>query len=439
MLIDKAIHVEGFVPSKYNVLCSTQNGICLLYNLLYKQLIELDKDELDAAVKGTVNPESELGRLLIAMKYVIPATENELDYYKYQYNESHFDQSTLSLSILTTLACNLSCPYCYENKTGDSMSEDVVEQVVHWVFDHLSGKKILSVNWFGGEPLLNLKAIRLLSNAFMSFCKETNIKYIAGITTNGCLLTSEMVEAIEICNIYDVQVTLDGSKSFHDKMKYFADGEGSYCQIVSNIINYCLVSKSHNPLRIRINVSDENYESIERLLDELPNIVKEHSSVFFRYVYPTETSGWKEYSAERAGQNPYKGIYELLKMANNKGYHIENRCDTNNFFFCEADNPNFYTIDPRGYLYLCVHDYKPEFAIGHVSEDILSCKQSQYLSFRNVSVLNDKECMDCKILPICNGGCRKFRYEGKKQCIFENNSLDLYVENIYHQYSNVSF
>ncbi len=433
MLLNAEIRVKGFVASRYNVLCSTENGIVLLYNLLYKQLVELDNEDLVIIERGSIDPETEFGRMLVGMRYAIPESANELDYYKFHYNRSHFDQSALSLSILTSLACNLSCPYCYENKNGLSMKVTTANQVKDWVVNNLDGKRMLSVNWFGGEPLLNMKSIEMLSEAFIAHCSASHIDYQAGITTNGCLLTPEVVETLERCQVFNVQVTFDGSEAYHNKMKRFSNGEGSYKKNVENIVNYCTHSKSHLPLRIRVNLSDENYESIETLLNELPDVVKEHSSIFFRWIYSTETSGWKEFSEKKAGSSPYKGIFALIKMAHEKGYHVENRCEAVDFRFCEADNPGYYTIDPLGNIYLCVHDYKPEVSVGHVRDGIHQSKEPQYLAFRNVSVLDDNECLQCKVLPICNGGCKKFRLEGKKQCIFEKDNLDLYVENIYHR------
>lgn len=313
------------------------------------------------------------------------------------------------------------------------MNITTANQIKEWVTNNLKGKGTLSVNWFGGEPLLNMNCIESLSDAFIAQCGESNVDYQASIITNGCLLSPEVVETLDRCQVFNVQVTFDGSEVFHNRMKHFSHGEGTYKRIVENIVYYCIHSKSHSPLRIRINLSDENYESIEILLNELPEVVKEHSSIFFRWIYPTETSGWKEFSEKKAGDSPYKGIYSLLKMAHDKGYYIENRCESMNFCYCEADNPGYYTIDPLGNIYLCVHDYKPEVSVGHVREGIHPLKESQYIAFRNVSVLDDKECLQCKVLPICNGGCRKFRLEGKKQCIFEKDNLDLYVENIYHR------
>ena len=435
MLLNTEIGVEGFSQSNYNILCRTEDGRILLYNLLYKQLIELNENELNDLYKGKIPYDSILGKALVEMKYVIPEHEVELEYFKFHYNESHFNKEVLSLTILTTLACNFSCPYCYENKYGTYMNETTAKQVINWASGLIDDIKALSINWFGGEPLLNRKAIRQISESMMVMCKEKSIDYKAGIITNGYLLTPEVVSFLEHLEIFDVQVTLDGAKPYHDKTKFLKTGMGSYDRILSNLEHYCMTSKSHNPLRIRINVSDENYESIEVLLDHIPPVVKEHSSVYFRWIYPTETSGWKDYSKERAGQDPYLGIYSLLKMAYEKGYHIDNRCETNNFCFCEADNPCYYTVDPKGYIYLCTHDYKPEYSIGDVKIGIYQDCMSRYYSFRNVSVLYDSDCIDCKALPICNGGCKVFRLRGHKQCIYEKEHLDLYVENIYHKYS----
>lgn len=433
MLLNTEIKVKGYIASRYNVMCATKNGIILLYNLLHKHMVELDSDELDVIKCDNIDPKTKLGRLLVEMQYVIPESMNELDYYSFHYNQAHYNPSELSITILTSLSCNLSCPYCYENKKGITMNATTANLIKDWVSCNLIGKKKLSINWFGGEPLLNTKSIVMLSDSFIKACKETNIDYNAGIITNGSLLSTDVIETLERCQVFNVQVTFDGSETFHNRMKRFANGDGTYGRIVDNIVNYCTISKSHMPLRIRVNLSDENFESIETLLNELPDVVKEHSSIFFRWIYSTETSGWKEFSKEKSGNSPYKGIYSLLKLAHDKGYHIENRCEMDKFCFCEADDPGYYTIDPLGNIYLCVHDYKPEFAVGNVREGIYQSKVSQYQNFRNVSVLDDAECMQCKVLPICNGGCRKIRFEGKKQCIFEKENLDLYVENIYHR------
>lgn len=437
MLLNTAINVTGYVESKYNILCSIEDGGILLYNSLYKQLIKINADEYNIIKNDTIDANSDLGKLLVEMKYVVLTTDNELEYYKYHYNRTHFDNSVLALSILTTLACNMSCPYCYESKSNTFMNEETANQIINWVDKNLTGKKTLSVNWFGGEPLLRLNIIEYLSQRFMSLCKKHNIEYRAGITTNGYLLDTKAIQTLENYNVFDIQVTFDGNKKSHDVAKHLANGDGSFDRIVSNIRNYCLISKSHLPLRIRVNLSDDNYDTISALLNDLPDVVREHSSIFFRWLYSNESSGWKEFSKEKQSKEAYKGIFSLLKLAHDKGYHIENRCESEDFCFCEADNPGFYTIDPLGNIYLCVHDYKPDFSIGNVFEGINPTKLSEFYSFRNVSVLNDSECMNCRVLPICNGGCRKFRFEGKKQCIFEKDNLDLYVENIYHRYLNV--
>lgn len=265
MVLNTSINVTGYVESKYNILCSVEgDGNILLYNSLYKCLIELNTEEYSIIENGTIDADSNLGKVLIEMNFEVHPAIDELEYYKYHYNLSRFDNSMLSLSILTTLACNMLRPYCYESKTNSFMTEQIADQIINWVDSLLSGKKTLSVNWFGGELLISLNIIEYLSQGFMSLCRKYNVEYIASITTNGYLPDSKTIQTLETYNVFDVQVTFDGNKETHGAIKYLANENGTYDCIVSNIINYCRISTSHSLLRIRVNLSDENYDSISR-------------------------------------------------------------------------------------------------------------------------------------------------------------------------------
>ena len=83
MLLNTAINVIGYVESKYNILCSIDNGSILLYNSLYKQLLLLDASEYDIIKSGVIDASSDFGKALIEMKFVVPPTDNEFEYYKY--------------------------------------------------------------------------------------------------------------------------------------------------------------------------------------------------------------------------------------------------------------------------------------------------------------------------------------------------------------------
>ena len=80
MLLDATINIVGYVESKYNILCSTEDGKILLYNSLYKNLIELNSEEYEAIKYGEVDLASDLGKVLIDYKFVVHPAINELEY-----------------------------------------------------------------------------------------------------------------------------------------------------------------------------------------------------------------------------------------------------------------------------------------------------------------------------------------------------------------------
>lgn len=433
----KNIFLPGYKTSNYNFFVKIDNNMVVGDNLMYRNLLLFDVDDLRILTNGTVlSVEDDIVKQLIEYRFIIKSDFDELNYYKYQYLKFVYRDNVLNLVILPTLSCNMSCPYCYERKEDVCMNSEIEDYLVSWINENIEDKTILSIDWFGGEPMLRMGTIKRLSNRIISRCEQKHIFYEASITTNGFFLTENNIKVLDDLHIYNVQVTLDGDKDRHNQQKFLKTGEGTYDVLIKNIESYCKLSKSGRPIRIRINVSDANYEYITSLLDSLSDTIRTNSIIFFRWVYANEASKWISFSDKHRGLTPYKGISALLDIAAKKGFNIDNRCDNLQYNYCEADSSNYYTIDPRGYIYLCVHDYQPKNAIGHISTGLYPSALSKYYSFRNINHLNDLECLACKVLPICNGGCRKSRLIGKKQCIEEKSEMSLYVRNIYEKYKN---
>ena len=49
--------------------------------------------------------------------------------------------------------------------------------------------RLLSVTWFGGEPLMACEVIKSLSERMIRLCEENRMEYTASIVTNGWFLT----------------------------------------------------------------------------------------------------------------------------------------------------------------------------------------------------------------------------------------------------------
>ena len=150
--------------------------------------------------------------------------------YKYYYLSRIFDNKNISLSVATTMSCNLRCPYCFEegNKSPEFMHDDVADAIVKYLVSKKSHN--INITWFGGEPLMNFKVIERISNSL----KKNDVRYAASIITNGTLFTRGMIEKLDEYSIKSVQITLDGKQSQHDKKRFFVNGKGTYAKIRRN-------------------------------------------------------------------------------------------------------------------------------------------------------------------------------------------------------------
>ena len=135
--------------------------------------------------------------------------------------------------------CNLRCKYCYANggiykSNEDLMSEDVLKKSLDVFFNHFNKIKIIQI--FGGEPTLNIPAIKYI-------CKYIDYKYNnneiselpnIGMVTNGIILTDEIIELIKKYHI-KITISFDGQPVVNDKMRVFPDGSGTSHTVMNNI------------------------------------------------------------------------------------------------------------------------------------------------------------------------------------------------------------
>lgn len=101
--------------------------------------------------------------------------------------------------------------------------------------------------------------------------------------------------------------------------------------------------------------------------------------------------------------------------------------------YCEVDFLDHFTISPDGGVYLCTHTFDPAEAVGSLrpgSQPLLPDSAAVYAKWYALGPFEDQECVNCQLLPVCFGGCRKSRLQGFRECIEEKASLDLFVRSI---------
>ena len=113
-----------------------------------------------------------------------------------------FQQKGISKAeILLAESCNLACLYCFcrENNKNNNhlMTIDTAKKVVDKIIEWSKTQKRLSINFFGGEPLLNIPVLKFILEYARSKEDELQKTFFFSMTTNATLVTDEVLSLIE--------------------------------------------------------------------------------------------------------------------------------------------------------------------------------------------------------------------------------------------------
>jgi uncharacterized protein len=168
--------------------------------------------------------------------------------------------------------CNFRCVYCYEKFERDKIEPDVVVGLKAFVARKVQEVKSLSISWFGGEPLLALDSICDLSDSFLHSCEQYGVTYTSDITTNGYLLTDEIVDSLLKRKVTSYQVTLDGPEDIHNRSRKLAGGGETYRTILDNLSRMRDRSETFS-VSIRVNFREEHTASpMEQFMHEVQTL-----------------------------------------------------------------------------------------------------------------------------------------------------------------------
>lgn len=400
-----------------------KNGGILLVNTLQATYMLLDKDmkNIFFEFKNTLQfnrLNSDLKQALIELSMLIP---NDMDEYTSIVNGFRTFHSqgdtTLHLTISTTLGCNLKCGYCFEkDKKNINIKEDE-DSIFHFIKNNIEHKEHLSISWFGGEPLLNLKSIETLSQKIIRLSTFQGLSYSADITTNGVYMTEKNAKVLQKSLVSSVQITMDGDQEIHDKMRPKLNNKGSYEDVLKGLI----ISNKYFQTLLRINLNEKNIASVERLLYILADLKLFNIQLGFAPIVSDEV-------IEEDTHPPFtiesfaKAEVHLSKVAKKLGFSISAKLSQNREkVSCQVLNPNYYIIEPNGYINKCV-DFigMPMHSIAQLNQGRLQASQNEmiwkaYDTFTLYQPKEDDDCNVCKYLPLCLGGCPKERLEGKNK------------------------
>lgn len=321
----------------------------------------------------------------------------------------------LSLTIAPTIWCNFGCPYCYEGeKPKGRMSVEVQDRILAFVRHNVESKRLttVSVAWYGGEPLLGLDVIRNVSKGLTAFCDATGTRYLASIVTNGSLLTRSVADELVACRVSEVQVTIDGPREVHDRMRPFLGGRrgSTFDLIMRNLAEVVGVL----PIRLRVNIDRSNAPRVVDLVMQFKERGWLEPAKDFRFYFARIHDA--EFLKGSPGCNDSSsGCYdgagfaalelELYRELLARGVTAR-RYPYSKVFSCGTVAANGYVIGPLGELYKCWEDAGiPERVVGSVAEVEVDVSRPVFDRWSKWTPFADEVCRECDVLPICMGGC----------------------------------
>lgn len=405
--------------SKYNYFIPYK-GKHLFFNGLSKCFFMVSDENHEEMEKIVCHPEeykdqyADFIKKITDAKFVIEDDINEDEKAKELFI-SQRDTDTYKLMILPTYACNLSCWYCIQKHRNLKLSPhdiDLIKRHIRYYLENNKDIKRFMLSWFGGEPLLAFDIIMNISDFSKRICKKLNIEFSNTITTNGTMLTREKLERLKKVDMNFFQITLDGCKEEHDKVRHLPN-QSSYELILSNIKDLVKFIPRATCL-LRFNYTEKNVDPqrfIKEINERIPAILRRNIILSFKKVWQVDILS--------IDQGKMDELYALAKA--NK-YINDTR---ESFAICYVECLHYNTIFPNGRVDKC-DNIDPEIARGEIMKNG-QIKWNQELSYWKHTSFVEKEsdCFHCKFLPVCNGPCpverdRMWSDSGKITCRYEH-------------------
>ena len=314
--------------------------------------------------------------------------------------------------------CNMRCKYCFADEGAyhakrEMMSLETAKKAVDFLIANSGNRKVLEMDFFGGEPLMNLDVLKQTVYYAKEQGAKVGKKFLFTTTTNALLLNDETIEFFN-AEMENVVLSLDGRKEVNDAIRKTVNGKGTFDFIVEKIKKFIslrgtksyyvrgtFTAKNLDFSKDVLFIADQGVDSIsmEPVVTEIPElqIRAEH--------LPTIEREYEELCEK------YLERHEKGEGFNFFHFNIDlegGPCLSKRVSACGAGN-EYFSVTPNGDLYPC-HQFAGDenFRMGSVSEGIIKPQLRE--KFKNSCLFTRKKCENCFAKFICSGGCSANNY-----------------------------
>ncbi len=370
-----------------------------------EQAPDLTKEEL-SEIEGDIAALKEQGLLFKQETAARPPKSNEVK----------------ALCIHICHDCNLRCRYCFADEGAyhsarEFMSEETAKKAIDFLIENSGNRKVLEVDFFGGEPLMCLDTIKNIVYYAKEKAAARGKKFLFTTTTNALLLNEEAIEFFN-AEMENVVLSLDGRKQVHDAIRKTVNGKGSYDFVINNIKNF-VKSRGDKHYYVRGTFTAKNLDFSKDVLFLADNgfdsismepVVTDIDDLAIKEEHLPEIL--KEY--ERLCDE-YLERYERGEGFNFFHFNVDlegGPCLSKRVSACGAGN-EYFSVAPNGDIYPC-HQFvgDEKFKMGNVNGGALNADIRS--TFAENCLFTREKCDKCFAKYICSGGCsaNNYHFEG---------------------------
>lgn len=324
--------------------------------------------------------------------------------------------------------CNLDCKYCFIESglrfthKKSLMSEDMALNAAVFFVSHVDRPSAPSVAFYGGEPLLNYAAVRIIAKVIrkLEIRVPEKLRTRMSMVTNGTLVTREMARFFAKYGVA-VTVSLDGRKNMHDLQRVQAgSGAGSFRNALRG---YRLLKRAGVNTQISCSIGSHNIDYLPQIAAYFGSELKP-SFVGMNIMLSTDTRCSNGVDMHKLSPVLLK-VYEILRNHGISEDHIDRRLTLDGFLKqhltdCAGCGEQL-VICPDGSFGPC-HAFTPsrKYFFGNILDKPHDfCGHRIMRLWKSRLPLNIPDCLECSALLVCGGGCGAHVYAQKKT-LFKN-------------------
>lgn len=335
----------------------------------------------------------------------------------YEYRQKLYEKPILKdLFLEVTLRCNARCEHCGsscgDKIVSDEISAEDLKRTLFEIAQHYDAHDVL-LNVTGGEPLIRKDLFEI-----MDYANKLGFRW--GMTSNGMLITDEILERMNQTNMETISISLDGLKETHESFRKVLD---SFDKIISNIKKLQKVP-SIKIVQVTTVANKKNLKELE----DIYQLMKELNIISWRVINVDPIGRAKGNKDILLDKDEYKYLFNFIKEKREENImNVEYGCshyldipmekEIRDTYFSCVTGLYVASILSNGDIFVCPNvERRPEFIQGNIkTNSFVDVWENKFKIFRTDDRTKCEKCSKCSKWKYCLGDSfHTFNFDDRK-------------------------